>query len=107
MKVLGWSLSITAAASLLFLTQFVSAQSQSSRSHVAVPDSSIERPADLGVNAHNHLLVMMPETGKFPGNAQRKELPPVPGFFFETPASIACVYNLVQHPATAAIRSKH
>jgi hypothetical protein len=53
------------------------------------------------------LLVMMPETGKFPGNAQRKELPPVPGFFFETPASIACVYNLVQHPATAAIRSKH
>lgn len=95
MKVLGWSLSITAAASLLFLTQFVSAQSESSRGHIAVPNSSIERPADLGVNAHNHLLVMMPETGKFPGNAQPKELPPFPGFFFETPASIACVYNLV------------
>ena len=98
MKRLGWSLSIAAVASLLFLTQFVSAQSQRSRGHIAVPDSSIERPADLGVNAHTHLLVMMPDTGKFPGNAQPKELPPFPGFFFETPASIACVYNLVQHP---------
>jgi hypothetical protein len=28
------------------------------------------------------LLVMMPDTGKFPGNAQPKELPPFPGFFF-------------------------
>jgi subtilase family serine protease len=41
---------------------------------------------------------MMPEGGVFTGAPQPNELPPFPGFFFETPASIACIYRLVPHP---------
>src|SRR5271170_4034826 len=48
--------------------------------------------------AHTHLRVMMPEGGIFTGKSQPNELPPFPGFFFETPASIACIYHLVPQP---------
>jgi hypothetical protein len=40
---------------------------------------------------------MMPGTGHSSGVRQPQELPPFAGYFFETPASIACVYHLVQH----------
>ncbi|HVO57510.1 MAG TPA: S53 family peptidase [Dongiaceae bacterium] len=63
-----------------------------------MPASSVEKPADLGVNAHTHLKVLMPEGGKFAGAAQPQELPPFLGYFYETPASIACIYNLVSRP---------
>ena len=39
----------------------------------------------------------MPEGGHFAGTPQPKELPPFLGLFFETPASIACLYHLVRH----------
>jgi subtilase family serine protease len=41
---------------------------------------------------------MMPNAGAFQGEVQPQELPPFLGYFFETPASIACVYRLVSHP---------
>jgi kumamolisin len=72
--------------------------SRHSKGHILVLQSSVARPADLGVKAHSHLLVMMPDVGHFTGTPQPSELPPFPGLFFETPAFIACVYHLVQHP---------
>lgn len=50
--------------------------------HVVVPDSSIERPWDVGLSAHtNHLMFVRPQFG-------------TAGPTGETPASIASVYQL-------------
>jgi len=57
-----------------------------------VPQSSVQHTGDVGVRAHTHLRIMMPEGGLFTGTPQPNELPPFPGYFFETPASIACIY---------------
>ena len=97
MKGTGWFLTIAVTACLLAFAQTGTAQGRRNKGHILVPQSSVARPADLGVKAHTHLLVMMPEVGHFTGTPQPSELPPFPGLFFETPASIACVYHLVQH----------
>jgi subtilase family serine protease len=53
------------------------------------PTSSIARPGDVGLRAHTHLQVFIPEdVVPFVG-------PPFAGLGFETPASLACVYSLV------------
>ena len=100
MKNKGWSLSILAVFSLsLCFAQAVASQTQSRKGHVVVPQSSVVHPGDVGKMAHTNLLVMMPEGGPMPlsANAKPNELPPIPGLFFETPASLACLYRLVQH----------
>ncbi|MGA7169644.1 MAG: hypothetical protein WBX08_10880, partial [Candidatus Sulfotelmatobacter sp.] len=53
-----------------------------------VPDSSIERPEDIGVRMHTNYLIYAPE-GKVRPLAN-------PGG--ETPASLGCVYDLVSKP---------
>src|SRR5437588_730966 len=93
----GWSISFLAAISMLGFAEVSAAQSQSRKGHVMVPQSSVEHTGDVGVKAHTHLRVMMPEGGVFTGTPQPNELPPFPGYFFETPASIACIYRLVPH----------
>jgi subtilase family serine protease len=73
---------------------------------VIVPESSVENPATIGGFAHTHLRVFVPAQGAGPvappsrsvvrQNATAKELPPLAGYsYLETPASLACVYNLV------------
>lgn len=96
----GWFAPFLAALVLLGFAQSSAAQSPRAKMHVVVPQSSVAIPGDAGVNAHTNLLVMMPEAGPIAidANAQPNELPPVPGLFFETPASLACVYRLVKHP---------
>jgi subtilase family serine protease len=71
--------------------------SQSSRSgavsSVIRPSSSIAKPADAGVRAHTNVQFMIPQI-----DAQEKPQisgPPQPGYFYEVPASIACIYKLV------------
>jgi len=54
-----------------------------------VPRSNQSTPADLGVRAHTNIRFFY-MNGATPG-----ELPPAPGFGYETPASLACVYRLV------------
>jgi len=69
-----------------------------SKGHVMLPKSSTAEPGDAGVNAHTHLRLFVPASGMNLGAAvQPSELPPFPGFFFETPASLGCIYHLVQH----------
>jgi kumamolisin len=69
-----------------------------SKGHVMIPKSSIAEPGDAGVKAHTHLRIFVPASGMNFGSAvQTNELPPFPGFFFETPASLGCIYHLVNH----------
>ncbi len=97
---MGWSISSLGVLLLLGFAQSVAAQTPRAKMHIVVPQSSVAHPGDAGVKAHTNLLVMMPESGPIAinANAQPNELPPVPGLFFETPASLACVYGLVRHP---------
>ncbi len=53
-----------------------------------VPESSIVQPGDLGKRAHTFIRVFVPAGGPITPDA-------TPGGFFETPASLACVYKLV------------
>jgi subtilase family serine protease len=64
------------------------------KGHVVLPDSSIEKLADIGKRAHTNLRMFVPEGG-FQSPQPMVVGPPFSGYFFETPASIACVYHLV------------
>ena len=57
---------------------------------VFIPASSQAKPGDAGVRAHTNFGILIPETTPTPDEA-----PPYSGYAFETPASIACVYQLV------------
>lgn len=56
---------------------------------VIIPRSSVAKPGDAGARAHTNYEVFMPK-GVTPDEA-----PPFPGYAFETPASLACIYHLV------------
>ena len=58
---------------------------------VTAPSSSVANPADAGVRAHTNIKLL--GTGRMIGTPQYYG-PPFPGYFFETPASIACIYGL-------------
>jgi kumamolisin len=55
-----------------------------------IPRSSLSTPADLGVRAHTNIRFFFMD-GASPGEA-----PPLPGYGYETPASLACIYGLVR-----------
>jgi kumamolisin len=75
------------------------AKGRHAKGQVMVPASSVEHPEDVGFRAHTHLRMFVPKEGRFEGTVQTNAgLPPFLGFFFETPASIACVYRLVRDP---------
>ena len=92
------SISLVATISMLCFQQVSAAQNQSRKGHIVIPESSVEHAGDSGIMAHTHLRIMMPAGGVFTGAPKPNELPPFAGFFFETPASIACIYHLAPHP---------
>jgi subtilase family serine protease len=57
---------------------------------VVVPDSSLAKTGDLGTRAHSNVRYIESEAGS-PG-----ETPPYSGYAYETPASLACLYRVVQ-----------
>jgi kumamolisin len=70
---------------------------------VWVPDSSVEQPDQIGVTAHTNIKIFTPSEGPAAAlspsaGASPQQGPPFAGYFFETPASLACVYNLVPLP---------
>ena len=77
---------------LVTLAQTVLAQDLSSpkQGTVITPQSSIERPEDVGVRAHANYELFLP-AGMSP--LQNQPGPLLPGV--ETPASLACIYQLV------------
>ncbi len=73
--------------------------------HVFTPDSSVEDPDGIGVAAHTHLRVFVPaggtelavppKTADLRRNGLTHASVPYSGYYYlETPASLACVYNL-------------
>ncbi len=68
--------------------------------HVMTPQSSIQRPIDIGRRAHTHFKILVP-AGRPEGSmgfAEEYGSPegtPVTGYYAETPASLACLYKLV------------
>lgn len=80
-KAILWIAIVTAAS-------FAAAQDQS---NILVPDSSVEKPGDVGLRAHTNYFMRAPNPQFTPGA-------PPPGVTVETPGSIACIYNLVSSP---------
>ena len=75
--------------------------------YVLIPESGIEAPDHIGVRAHTNFKMFVPTGGM--ADAQSRMLspeatpqvgPPYAGYFFETPASLGCVYDLVTSPVT-------
>ena len=73
--------------------------------HTVIPDSSVEQPEHIGVRAHTNFRYFIPNDGgasaRFSRSAAPKQTggPPYSGYFYETPASLGCVYQLVSSPA--------
>lgn len=82
-----------ALTTLLAFTALASAQIKPVPGKVFTPDSSIERPSDLGKRAHTNLQLFLPTAGL--KNAQPMGAP-YSGYGYETPASLGCVYGLVK-----------
>jgi kumamolisin len=99
---------IAIVASFLLSAQLARAQGYPPGA-IVIPQSSIENPGDIGVRAHTNVGLVVPFTGLTaaqPGQvrslgmaanpAEAEPLgPPFPGYFFETPASLGCIYKLV------------
>jgi hypothetical protein len=65
------------------------------------PHSGFDRPGDKNLKAHTHFKFMITAIGIDKLNTAIRSspytpigLPPISGFGYETPASLACVYNL-------------
>jgi kumamolisin len=58
---------------------------------ISIPSSSQASSSDIGVAAHTYLQVL--SSGATSGTPAAAG-PPFPGLFYETPASIACIYGL-------------
>ena len=96
---------VVAAAASLVLPVLASAEPMAARGgQVILPDSSIEDPARIGLDAHTNLQFFVPTGGldmAAPPSLRRTRLEGVPAanyYFIETPASLACVYKLVSVP---------
>jgi subtilase family serine protease len=68
---------------------------------VIIPPSSLSKPEDRGVRAHTNLR-LIPPSALTPQNSQVQQSepspqigPPFPGYGYETPGSLACLYGLV------------
>ena len=61
---------------------------------VTIPTSSIANPADAGVRSHTNIQIKgLPSGVRAPNGG-----PPFSGYFFEDPASLACIYGLLPAP---------
>jgi kumamolisin len=60
---------------------------------VTIPPSSASKPSDAGVVAHTNIQILAPPAAFTVPRAPNGG-PPYPGFFYEDPASLACIYDL-------------
>ena len=83
-----------AVALLLLLCNSSFAQTVSGKNSVVIPPSSVQHPEDLGRRAHTNILILKPEND-FKQVQSNAYGPPYSGYFYETPASLACLYQIV------------
>lgn len=98
MKLSKWFASLLAVVFFLAAANAVVAQAPPVHRHVVIPSSSVSPAVSLGISAHTNLRILVPDAGPIAIKVAPNELPPIAGLFFETPASIACVYRLVRNP---------
>jgi kumamolisin len=91
-------LAITVAFSFGVVT-LASAQAQTRGGQVTIPASSTEHKGDIGLRAHTNIKVFIPTGGLPEAAAALSSGPPFAGYLFETPASLACIYNFVPQSA--------
>jgi hypothetical protein len=93
---------------LLASTSAAFGQAPDSRGTIVVPQSSVERPQDAGKRMHTNIVLFdlgpsanpsftSPRTSRDSG--VNPQAGPTSGKFFETPASLACVYGLTTYVA--------
>jgi kumamolisin len=88
---------LTVTTLLIGIASPAFAQTDSRRAHIIVPNSSIERVEDRGVRSHTNVLVLQPAAGVVPAAGFSPFVgTPGPGTFYETPASIGCLYKLTK-----------
>lgn len=90
---------LTLIALSLGVTNHVWAQAPIRGGQATTPASSIERKNDIGERAHTNIKVFTPTGGLPQATAAIASGPPFRGYYFETPASLACIYNLVPQSA--------
>lgn len=77
----------------LAVCAIATAQIGRNQGKVLIPNSSIEKPTDIGRSAHTNIQIFLPASPL--RNGQTFGVP-YPGYAFETPASLACIYALVK-----------
>jgi subtilase family serine protease len=102
---LGLSVSVKAQSDLTTTAPFTTgtqsfSMSQHERGHATTPSSSLPQPrATSGsITARTHLRIVVPSAAQInfgSAQVQKQGLPPLSGYQFETPASLACIYDLV------------
>jgi len=102
------ALPLAAAIALIALTAGgAQAEFASRGGHVEIPDSNTEQSEHIGQRAHTNFRRFVPAAGmaaaqdpfNSPEAKPRFGGPPYPGYFYETPASLGCVYGLVSSPS--------
>jgi kumamolisin len=83
------------AAFCFGIVNFASAQALRKGGQVSIPASNTERNGDIGLRAHTNIKIFTPTGGLPHASAVASYGPPFAGYLFETPASLACIYNLV------------
>jgi kumamolisin len=91
------SIGLLAALSLLLGSAAV-AQSGRHKGSIVIPSSSMERSRDAGERAHTNIRVFIPDEGLMSPRPLNVG-PPYAGYMYETPASVACVYQLTRATA--------
>lgn len=86
-------LAATTIASIFLFVSMATGQMNRRDGKVLIPDSSVERPTDIGHAAHTNIRVFLPNS---PLTREQTAGPPYPGYAFETPASLACIYGLTK-----------
>ena len=88
------TIAMTAAISF-GVVSLASAQALHLGGQVTIPASSTELTRDIGLRAHTNIKIFTPTGGLPQEGAAAVSGPPFAGYLFETPASLACIYNLV------------
>ncbi len=76
-----------------------SAQALHLGGQITIPASSTELKRDIGLRAHTNIKIFTPTGGLPQEGAAAVSGPPFAGYLFETPASLACIYNLAPQSA--------
>jgi subtilase family serine protease len=92
-----------AAALIVITASDANSQWAAHGGHAVTPDSSIEQLDHVGFQAHTNFKFYVPAAGmaarqNSPEAVPQASGPPFKGYFYETPASLACVYKLVSSP---------